>query len=117
MQIESCNVIVDTKADTKTDTDSDDNGGAGESFVTSFDDDFPKEDFGSHQFKLPDLFLAHDLNQLTFKERDEINEEVHGVRDQYQHMVEETPEFLHDSLQKLSVELKAIPTKKQACVR
>lgn len=72
------------------------------------DDDYLRRDVGSHQS--PEALLAYELNQMSFKERDEINEEVHGVRDRYDR-VEETPELLSDSLHKLSLELNAIKHK------
>ena len=54
----------------------------------------------------PDALLTYELDQISLKQRNAINEEVHGVHQQY--MVEESPEVLRDSLQLLSVELKAI---------
>jgi hypothetical protein len=56
----------------------------------------------------PDALLAYELNQLSFHERNTINEEVHGVRDCYP---EETPELLNDSLASLEKELSKIKHK------
>lgn len=66
---------------------------------------FLRDDVGVH--KSPDALLAYELNQLSLKERMEINEEVHGVRDQYRR-VEETSQLISESLQKLSVEIEEI---------
>ena len=71
-------------------------------------DDFIRKGVGDHQS--PDALLAYELNQLSFKERDMINEEIHGVGilDIYP---EETPQLLKDSLEKLSIELDSIQQK------
>lgn len=71
-------------------------------------DDFIRKGVGDHQS--PDALLAYELNQLSFKERDMINEEIHGVGilDLYP---EESPQLLKDSLEKLSIELDSIQQK------
>ena len=56
----------------------------------------------------PDALLAYELNQLSFQERNTINEEVHGVHNSYP---EETPKLLHDSLIQLEQEIQKIKHK------
>ena len=56
----------------------------------------------------PDALLAYELNQLSFHERNTINEEVHGVHNSYP---EETPKLLHDSLIQLEQEIQKIKHK------
>lgn len=54
------------------------------------------------EHELCDTLLAYELNQLSFQERNSINEEVHGVaRDPY--YPEETTQLLHESLMALQV--------------
>jgi len=50
-----------------------------------------------------DRLLAKELNQLSFRERNEINEEIHGVSTLY--TVDETPELICQSLEQLRFEL------------
>ena len=50
-----------------------------------------------------DMLLAKELNQLSFRERNEINEEIHGVSTLY--TVDETPELICQSLEQLGFEL------------
>jgi hypothetical protein len=57
----------------------------------------------------PDALLAYELNQLSFHERNTINEEVHGVRDS--DYPEETTQLLNDSLLQLEKELHKIKHK------
>ena len=73
---------------------------------TSTDDDYFRKGVGDHHS--PDALLAYELNQLSFIERDMLNEEIHGVRDRYP---EETPQLLSDSLEKISIELDCIKHK------
>jgi len=70
--------------------------------------DCTKLDFGDHASA--DAMLAHELNQMSFQERNVINEEIHGVRT-YLHR-NETPELLKSSLDQLSIELENLPSKK-----
>ena len=116
IQVQSSNThrIVDVDTDTDNDSVDEHNRAVlGGTFDDEQDSTSPlKEDFGSHQFEFSDALLARELNQLTLKEREVISEEVHGVRDQYQHTVgKETPELLRDSLEQLAIELEAIPSK------
>jgi len=53
-----------------------------------------------------EVLLANELNKLSFNSRENINEEIHGVRCL---APEETPEMLDLALEKLSLALKAIP--------
>lgn len=57
--------------------------------------------------KAEDL-VTQDLLRLSFKDRNAIDEEVHGVNNLSR---EETPELLHESMRQLSVELSKIPNK------
>jgi hypothetical protein len=57
--------------------------------------------------KVDDL-LSKELYQLSFADRNAINEEIHGVRCL---APDETPEFLHQSLSDLQRELDAMPYK------
>jgi len=50
-----------------------------------------------------DMLLAKELNQLSFRKRNEISEEVHGVSCLY--AVDETPELLFRSLEELQFEV------------
>ena len=50
-----------------------------------------------------DILLAKELNQLSFRERNDINEEIHGVSTLY--AVEETPELISRSLEELRFEV------------
>ena len=54
-----------------------------------------------------DAFFAQELNQLTLKEREEINEEIHGIRQH--HYPKETPELLRDSLREFQIALNSLP--------
>jgi hypothetical protein len=59
-----------------------------------------------------DSFLATELNKLSFLNRENINEEIHGVRCL---CPEETPQMLEAALEQLSLELADIPcSEKQA---
>jgi hypothetical protein len=49
-----------------------------------------------------DMMMAKELNQMSFRERNEINEEIHGVSTLY--TVEETPELICQSLEQLQFE-------------
>ena len=70
------------------------------------DDDFSITEF--EDYKSADVLLAHELNQLTSKERDEINEEIHGIRQH--HYPKETPELLQGSLRKFRNQLDFLPS-------
>lgn len=50
-----------------------------------------------------DLLLAKELNQLSFRERNNINEEIHGVSSLY--AIEETPQLISQSLEQLQFEV------------
>ena len=50
-----------------------------------------------------DMFMAKELNQLSFDERNNINEEIHGVYTRYN--VRETPEQIARSLEELEFEI------------
>lgn len=50
-----------------------------------------------------DMLMAKELNQLTFRERNEINEEIHGVASLYS--VDETPQLISQSLEQLQFEI------------
>jgi hypothetical protein len=54
-----------------------------------------------------DALLANELNMLSFQERESINEEIHGV-DVRNLGVEETPQLLRESFQRLNTELEQI---------
>lgn len=56
-----------------------------------------------------DALLAYELNKLSFKERDQINDDIHGVGKESP--TNETPELLKEALQQLSVELEHIDNK------
>mmetsp|Transcript_27246 Transcript_27246/g.57065 ORF Transcript_27246/g.57065 Transcript_27246/m.57065 type:complete len:217 (-) Transcript_27246:29-679(-) len=108
MRVESsCNArriaVGDVDSDIDTDTDSVD------------DDDEPddtKDDSAAAPTEEGEALLAREWNQLTLQEREAINEEVHGVRDEYRNVVDkETPELLLGSLRQLAIELDAIPIK------
>jgi len=79
------------------------------------DDDEPddaEDDSAAASTEEVEALLAREWNQLTLQEREAINEEVHGVRDEYRDVVDkETPELLHGSLRQLALELDAIPKK------
>jgi hypothetical protein len=53
-----------------------------------------------------DAVLAHELNRMSFQEREGISEEIHGVHSM---AVEETPEFVHEKLVALEQALERIP--------
>ena len=72
--------------------------------VESNGEDIDRLDFGDHSSV--DALLAHELNQLSVTERDQLNEEIHGVLDQSQN---ETPELLKTSLEQMAFELASIP--------
>jgi hypothetical protein len=55
-----------------------------------------------------DELLSKQLRQLSFQDRQLINEEIHGV---VCVCPEETPEMIHTSLEELSMALATIPTK------
>eukprot|EP00533_Pseudo-nitzschia_delicatissima_P005060 CAMPEP_0116101906 /NCGR_PEP_ID=MMETSP0327-20121206/13060_1 /TAXON_ID=44447 /ORGANISM="Pseudo-nitzschia delicatissima, Strain B596" /LENGTH=735 /DNA_ID=CAMNT_0003593899 /DNA_START=263 /DNA_END=2470 /DNA_ORIENTATION=- len=50
-----------------------------------------------------DMLLAKELNQLSFRERNEIIEEIHGVSSLYS--VDETPQLISRSIQQLQFEI------------
>ena len=54
-----------------------------------------------------DAFLAKEMTQLSVQERDQILHDVHGVAD----VIEETPEFVEDSLTQLDIGIANIPHK------
>jgi len=54
--------------------------------------------------KSVDQLLAYELNQLTFQERESINEEIHGIRVRNT-TIEETPELLDHCFRQLDIEL------------
>lgn len=54
-----------------------------------------------------DVLLANDLNALSFKERDLLYEEIHGVSE----IVEETEDLIQRSLAEMELELQMIPDK------
>lgn len=54
-----------------------------------------------------DVLLANDLNTLSFKERDFLYEEIHGVSE----VIEETEELIQRSLAEMEQELRRIPEK------
>jgi hypothetical protein len=62
----------------------------------------------SSRAKEVDDLLSKELYQLSFADRNAINEEIHGVRCLAPN---ETPEFLHQSLSNLQRELDAMPYK------
>ena len=55
-----------------------------------------------------DTLLANELSQMDFKTRDEVQEELHGVRNLAK---EETPEMIEKSMRRLDDELRNIPRK------
>lgn len=58
-----------------------------------------------------DTLLAKELNQMSFQQRESINEEIHGINvDQkyLEHVIEETPELLKESFCKLNAELELL---------
>lgn len=57
--------------------------------------------------KSVDELLAGELNKLSFKKRELINEEIHGVH-LYNADVEESPEFLSKSFHQLDIELQKL---------
>eukprot|EP00536_Pseudo-nitzschia_multiseries_P016961 jgi/Psemu1/223251/e_gw1.1312.10.1 len=59
---------------------------------------------GDH--KSPDALLAFELNQLSFKERGEINNVIHGVQ---RDLIQETPALLRASFEQLLIEIDATP--------
>jgi hypothetical protein len=54
-----------------------------------------------------DALMAKELNQLSMKEREEVNHDIHGVAE----IVEEAPEFLQIKVKELEMELENIPLK------
>jgi hypothetical protein len=54
-----------------------------------------------------DFLIAKELNQMSFKERELVYEELHGV----DKIIEETPEFLEQHLEVMELELCNIPRK------
>jgi hypothetical protein len=54
-----------------------------------------------------EALLAQELNQMSFKEREKLYEEIHGVES----TVHETPEFVEQHLQSLAIEIQLIPIK------
>lgn len=67
-------------------------------------EELERYDFGD--YSSADALLAYELNQLSVQERDQLNEEIHGVLDQSQH---ETPELIKNSLEQMNVELSNLP--------
>jgi len=65
-----------------------------------------KEEVGDHPSA--DAMLAYELNQLSLKERDSINEEIHGIRQPYPI---ETPQLLQNAIEQLRVELNFLSRK------
>jgi hypothetical protein len=59
----------------------------------------------SHTVHVDDGLLAKEMNAMTVKERELVYEEVHGVSD----IMEETPELIATSLQKMRKELEKAP--------
>jgi len=59
-----------------------------------------------------DRFLADDLMKLSVEDRNRVSEEINGVYCMASEH-EETPEMIQSSLQKLAIELDAIPFKKK----
>ena len=57
-----------------------------------------------------DTLLAKEMNQMSFQQRESINEEIHGINvdQKYLDVIEETPELLKDSLCKLNEELETL---------
>jgi hypothetical protein len=57
-----------------------------------------------------DTLLAKELNQMSFQQRESINEEIHGINvdQKYLDVIEETPELLKESLCKLNEELETL---------
>jgi hypothetical protein len=57
-----------------------------------------------------DTLLAKELNQMSFQQRELINEEIHGINvdQKYLDVIEETPELLKESLCKLNEELETL---------
>jgi hypothetical protein len=53
-----------------------------------------------------DTVLAHELNRMSFQEREGISEEIHGVHSM---AVKETPDFVHEKLMALEQALQKIP--------
>jgi hypothetical protein len=58
------------------------------------------------EFDNTDHAIARDFYSLSFQDRNDINEEVHGVQSMAQ---EETPELIEESLRMLSIELRNLP--------
>ena len=50
-----------------------------------------------------DKLLANELNQLSFQERNYINEVIHGVSSLYS--IDETPELISESIEQLQIEI------------
>ena len=57
-----------------------------------------------------DAVLSDDLLKMTFHDRNEINEEIHGVRSL---AVEETPQLIANALQSFRIELGFLPSEKK----
>merc|ERR1711865_176128 len=58
------------------------------------------------------VLLAHELNSLSFQQRESLNEEIHGVNvneiyyETYKHLEDKTrPELLHQALAQLAADL------------
>ena len=60
----------------------------------------------TNEFDNTDHAIAREFYSLSFQDRNDINEEVHGVQSMAQ---EETPELIEDSLRMLSIELRNLP--------
>jgi len=63
---------------------------------------------GDQIHESPDALLAYELNQLSFKERGVLENDIHGIQPE---CIKETPELLRGSLKQLSIELDSIPEK------
>jgi hypothetical protein len=62
-----------------------------------------------------DSFLGNEMNRLSFQQRNDIQEEIHGVRNS---AIEETPELIQEGLGQIIEEIWKLPaSEKEAYVR